>query len=190
MLSASSRCCAAYTAVDACETETDLAYRINSLANRYVAEAARRVGAHVLTISTDYVVTMGIPIVEGRTFEPSDAAGPPAVLINETMARTFYRDQSPIGRRVQPSGAPGIPFFTIVGVLKDVKQGGVDKKTGTELYFNLGQVQVDLGDPKSGIQNLITACLYDPEYYDAISKEQIEVKDAVRAYLETHARRP
>jgi tetratricopeptide (TPR) repeat protein len=59
-----------------------------------------------------------------------------------------------------------------------------------ELYFNLGQVQVDLGDKKSGIQNLIIACLYDPEYFDAISKEQIEVKDAVRAYLEANARRP
>ena len=62
-------------------------------------------------------------------------------MINQTMARTFYKDQSPIGRRVRPSGPPSanIPWFTIVGVLKDVKQGGVDKKTGTELYFNFDQ---------------------------------------------------
>ena len=62
-------------------------------------------------------------------------------MINQTMARTFYKDQSPIGRRVRPSGPPSanIPWFTIVGVLKDVKQGGVDKKTGTELYFNFEQ---------------------------------------------------
>ena len=33
-----------------------------------------------------------------------------------------------------------LPWFTIVGVLKDVKQGGVDKKTGTELYFNFEQL--------------------------------------------------
>src|SRR5882672_7320499 len=58
-------------------------------------------------------------------------------MINETMARTFYRGQSPIGRRVKPSGPATIPWFTIVGVVKDVKQGGVEKKTGTELYFNL-----------------------------------------------------
>jgi hypothetical protein len=63
-------------------------------------------------------------------------------MINQTMARTFYKDQSPIGRRVRPSGPPSanIPWFTIVGVLKDVKQGGVDKKTGTELYFNFEQL--------------------------------------------------
>ena len=47
--------CAAYTAVDACETETDRAYRDNALANRNVMEAARRVSAYVVALSTDYV---------------------------------------------------------------------------------------------------------------------------------------
>jgi len=54
------------------------------------------------------------------------------------MARTFYKGQSPIGRRVRPGG-PTVPWFTIVGVLKDVKQGGVDQKTGTEMYFLIDQ---------------------------------------------------
>src|SRR4030095_4688550 len=78
---------------------------------------------------------------EGRAFQPTDALGT-TVMINQTMARTFYKDQSPIGRRVRPFGPPSanIPWFTIVGVLKDVKQGGVDKKTGTELYFNFEQL--------------------------------------------------
>jgi putative ABC transport system permease protein len=90
-----------------------------------------------------YVETMGIAVVDGRTFQPSDAIGPKVVTINQTMARTFYGTQSPIGRRVRPSGGPGsiIPWFTIVGVLKDVKQGGVDRKTGTELYFDFEQLQ-------------------------------------------------
>jgi predicted permease len=88
------------------------------------------------TVTTGYVETMGIPVVEGRAFTSADEATP-AVMINETMARTFYRGQSPIGRRVKPSGPATIPWFTIVGVVKDVKQGGVEKKTGTELYFNL-----------------------------------------------------
>ena len=91
------------------------------------------------TVTTDYVETVGIPVVEGRAFQPADALGPPVVLINETMARTFYKGQSPIGRRVKPSGGGNPPWYTIVGVLKDVKQGGVDKKTGTELYFNFEQ---------------------------------------------------
>ncbi len=92
-------------------------------------------------VNTKYVETMGIPVVEGRSFQPTDADGAFVVLINQTMARTFYGSQSPIGRRVRPMGSPsaGIPWFTIVGVLKDVKQGGVDKKTGTELYFDVDQ---------------------------------------------------
>jgi len=86
-----------------------------------------------------YVETMGIPVVGGRAFEPTDAQGPFVVLINQTMARTFYPDRDPIGRRVRPCCGDTIPWFTIVGVVKDVKQGGLDKKTGTELYFDVDQ---------------------------------------------------
>jgi dTDP-4-dehydrorhamnose reductase len=46
---------AAFTAVDACETEVDRAFTVNALGTRNVAEAARRVGAHLCTFSTDYV---------------------------------------------------------------------------------------------------------------------------------------
>ncbi len=92
-------------------------------------------------VTSRYVETMGIPVVEGRAFLPSDAEGPYVALINETLARTFYPGQSPIGRRIRVSApsTANVPWCTIVGVLKDVKQGGVDKKTGTELYFNVEQ---------------------------------------------------
>jgi dTDP-4-dehydrorhamnose reductase len=46
---------AAFTAVDACEDDPDTAFRVNSLATRFIAEGARRVGAHVVYVSTDYV---------------------------------------------------------------------------------------------------------------------------------------
>ena len=45
----------ALTAVDACETESDLAYAVNAIGTRHVAEAATTVGAHLLYVSTDYV---------------------------------------------------------------------------------------------------------------------------------------
>lgn len=47
--------CAAFTAVDACETDADQAYLVNALAVRHLAEAARRFGAHLCHVSTDYV---------------------------------------------------------------------------------------------------------------------------------------
>jgi len=57
---------AAYTAVDACETDVDTAYAVNALATRFIADGARRVGAHVVYVSTDYVFdgTKPTPYVE------------------------------------------------------------------------------------------------------------------------------
>jgi putative ABC transport system permease protein len=91
------------------------------------------------TVQGDYFATMDIPIVEGRGFQlGDDASGTPVVLVNETLAKRYYGDQSALGRRVRPSGAPF--WLTIVGVVKDVKQGGLAEATGTELYFNNPQV--------------------------------------------------
>ena len=86
------------------------------------------------TVTQPYLSTMGIPVVEGRDFAPGDATGAAVVLVNETLARVFFPGKSVIGRRVRSFG-PGRPFFTIVGVVRDVKQGGISSKTGTELYF-------------------------------------------------------
>jgi putative ABC transport system permease protein len=87
------------------------------------------------TVTLGYLTTMGIPVVDGRDFALSDVAGGPVVLVNETLARTFYKDQSPVGRRIRPGFNEQIPWFTVAGVVKDVKQGGIASKTGTELYF-------------------------------------------------------
>jgi predicted permease len=87
------------------------------------------------TVTQEYLTTMGIPVVEGRDFSPADATGAPVVLVNETLAKTFYKDSNPVGKRLKPGFGGNSPWFTIAGVVRDVKQGGVDKKTGTELYF-------------------------------------------------------
>ena len=92
-------------------------------------------------VMTGYFETMGIPIVAGRGFEPSDAASSGLVaVVNETLVNTFWKDLNPIGQRLRPSSNnPNVPWFTVIGVAKDVKQGGVDKKTGTEMYFLVDQ---------------------------------------------------
>ena len=85
------------------------------------------------TVNQPYLATMGIPVVEGRDFSVADVTGAPVALVNETLARTFFPKQNIIGRRV--TFGRQRPFFTIVGVVRDVKQGGIATKTGTELYF-------------------------------------------------------
>ncbi len=64
----------------------------------------------------------------------------PRCLINQTMARTFWPGQSAIGHRLRQCCNPNIPWLTIVGVLKDVKQGGLEKQAGTELFFDAERV--------------------------------------------------
>jgi ABC-type antimicrobial peptide transport system permease subunit len=62
--------------------------------------------------------------------------GAPVVLVNETLVKTFFKGQSPVGQLVNPFViGPNTPKFNIVGVVRDVKQGGLESKTGTELYF-------------------------------------------------------
>ena len=89
--------------------------------------------------SVSYFETMGIPIVKGRGFNAGDVTGPGVAVINEAMAKRFYPNINPLGHRVRPPGPDSLPWFTIVGIAKDVKQGGLDQKVGTELYFNTEQ---------------------------------------------------
>jgi ABC-type antimicrobial peptide transport system permease subunit len=80
-------------------------------------------------------------MVEGRSFLPADATAPGLVaVVNETLVQTFWKGLNPIGQRLKPCCGDQIPWFTVVGVAKDVKQGGVDQKTGTEFYFLVDQV--------------------------------------------------
>ncbi len=97
-------------------------------------------------ITLDYLSTMKIPLLEGRAFNASDIGASPVVLVNERLVKTFYPNVNPIGRRLRPGfGNPAPPWFTIIGVVKDVKQGGIDEETGTELYYLYPQVGAALG---------------------------------------------
>jgi putative ABC transport system permease protein len=111
-------------------------------------------------IDSDFAETMGVEIVEGRGFEPSDAlAETPVMLVNQRLARTFYPGDSPLGRRIRPPG--GGAWFTVVGVVADMKQAGIANEAGTELFFYAPQIS------QSGVfayrtQNLFVRTEGDP----------------------------
>ena len=87
-------------------------------------------------VTLGYLDTMGIPLLDGRDFTLADVTGAPAVMINETMARTFFASpNAALGRRLRVGFNAQNPFYNIIGVVKDVKQGGLNSKTGTEIYF-------------------------------------------------------
>lgn len=89
-------------------------------------------------VSASYFKTLGIRLLEGRVFDQRDTPGAADVaVINRATARMFYGEQSPIGRRLRPGGTDA--WCTIIGVVDDVKNHGVENVTGTEVYFAMGQ---------------------------------------------------
>ncbi|HYL62412.1 MAG TPA: ABC transporter permease [Candidatus Methylomirabilis sp.] len=86
------------------------------------------------SVSKDYFATMGIRLLEGRLFDARDIQDAPQVMIvNKAMASTFWPNQSAIGRHARPGGSKD--WCTVVGVVDDVKNAGLDRPAGTELYL-------------------------------------------------------
>jgi putative ABC transport system permease protein len=91
-------------------------------------------------VSKDFFKTLGIRLMDGRLFDDRDVKGSPDVaIVNQTMARTFWGNESPLGHRIQP-GMSG-PMCTIIGVVEDVKNAGLDQPTGTEIFLPYAQEQ-------------------------------------------------
>ncbi len=116
-------------------------------------------------VSTDYFSLMRIPVQRGRVFEPSDNAGPVAV-INEEAARKYFTGQDPIGRRLH-FGPPRMqpPWMTIVGVVGNVLSENLEIGPRPMIYrpltqastLSMGLVIRTSGDPSSLAVPLIRA---------------------------------
>jgi len=92
-------------------------------------------------ISPEYFQTMGIRLLEGRVFTDADREKSPTVaVINETMARRFWPNENPIGKRLK-QGWPEwtTPWREVVGVVADVKLTGVTETTPLHVYLPLAQ---------------------------------------------------
>jgi putative ABC transport system permease protein len=93
-------------------------------------------------VMSGFFDVMGIPILRGRGFQSSDAASSGYVtVVNEALANTYWNGRNPIGQRLRPAGNG--PWFTVVGVAKDVKQMSVDQPVGAEAYVLVDQLATD-----------------------------------------------
>lgn len=105
-------------------------------------------------VTPGYFEALRIEPVTGRVFSETDAGdGAPVVVVNRRLAERFYPGQDPVGRRLRRGWfGDEEPWMTIVGVVEDVKQGGMDQEAGTELYFlhrQVPHVVPDAGIPRT-----------------------------------------
>jgi putative ABC transport system permease protein len=78
-------------------------------------------GAFRYAVSPGYLETMAIPLLSGRALNAHDGAGDPNVLISESLAKSKFPGQDPIGQRLRMGPTTG-PWNTVVGVVGNVKQ--------------------------------------------------------------------
>jgi putative ABC transport system permease protein len=91
-------------------------------------------------VSADYLRAMGVPLRRGRHLSESDSAGSMAVaVVNETMQRQYWRGDA-LGKRFRL--ADDQPWITIVGVVGDVRQMGVDAPVKAEMYLPYAQMTI------------------------------------------------
>lgn len=156
--------CAAWTAVDLCESDPDRAFTVNAMAARHLAEASHRVGAHLVTVSTDYVFdgTLTRPYHEWDTPNPASvygasklagerealALGPDAAVVRTSwvcgehganMVKTVLRlvDSNPTLSFV--SDQVGHPTFT-ADLAPMLRRVALDRRSGVHHLTNQGAV--------------------------------------------------
>ncbi len=107
-------------------------------------DSAERVTADVRIVSPAYFEAMKIPLVDGRLFTDQDRDGQQRVLlVNETFAKRYYPDESPINREF---GASMGGASLIVGIVGDVHHQGLDSEVQPELYFSQQQSEGGMGN--------------------------------------------
>jgi putative ABC transport system permease protein len=92
--------------------------------------------AYQRTVLPGYFETMGIPIRAGRDFQTTDARDAPQVMIiSESMARTLFPEQNPLGRQVANDEGDEVGYYEVVGVVGDVQVSDLGSDFEMVMYF-------------------------------------------------------
>jgi putative ABC transport system permease protein len=94
------------------------------------------------SVTPNYFHTVGIPLLRGRLFSAADAAAAAGdhptfvTIISEAMARGYWPNGDPLGKRIRKyDPSRETPWFTVVGVISDVRMGGLEKSPGLTAYY-------------------------------------------------------
>jgi len=102
-----------------------------------VPPPGQEIEANVRVASESYFQTLGVPLIAGRMFDDRDRATPNQggpVIIGKTTADKIFAGRDPVGRKISYGSAQGPPDI-IVGVVGDVKIGGLDEALRPVLYY-------------------------------------------------------
>ncbi len=132
-------------------------------------EAGKEMIINTRSVSPGYFGTLGISLIKGRDFSDRDKSdAPAAAIINDELARIYFPGEDPIGKRISFDDRQS--WMSIVGVIADVKQLGLDSSAKPEVYFPYLQV----ASPKMGIVVRTTS---NPLSVAAAVKSQIQAID-------------
>jgi putative ABC transport system permease protein len=156
---------------------------------RPVLQPGQEQQAAARSVSNDYFRTMKIPLRRGRFFSDADArqALPvirwfeqqpypahfnepqpmPAVIINETMARLYWPNEDPLGRRLRIIASP---WFTVVGVVGDVRHTALNSQPNPEMYLSY------LQEPSTSLAVMVRTAA-DPQRLAPAVREQVKALD-------------
>jgi putative ABC transport system permease protein len=112
---------------------------------RRTSAAGRNHGVQVRRVSPEYFRTMGVPVLQGRALRASDRAGAESVVIvNECLARRYFRDTDAVGAHISISDGMVNPR-TIVGIVRDERVMGITGESVPMLYVPYDQGQWQTG---------------------------------------------
>jgi predicted permease len=125
-------------------------------------------------VTGDYFTALGIPVVAGRVFEPADELGDRRVIVlDEWLARRYFGDTSPIGRRMMTGAVPGMAeeddYYTIVGVVGTIKHNDLTTGPGD----HVGAYYIPYRYNPSGFIALVIKTAGDPVSLTSAVRERL-----------------
>ena len=88
------------------------------------------------SVTPEYFNALSIPMMAGRAFNEADRQpNEHPLIVSQTLAKRLFGNENPIGQRVRMEFQNDVPWFTVVGVAADVKNGGLTRNADPEYYW-------------------------------------------------------
>jgi predicted permease len=142
------------------------------------SDFSQKLTAEGIRVSPDYFRIIQTPLVQGRFFNESDQTeGLPAAIVDETTARRYWPNRDPIGRRVRLGQDVSLPWLTVIGIIKDIKQDGLDINGVPHIYTSIYQPGFGNARSVGRTLNLVLRTPLAPSLLEAQIRSEIQAID-------------